>query len=95
MLQPFKQIILVLVWVGFFWGFHSSTEKSFSVENLETVESLESEKEDSKAEFEDQKFLSQDEKNFPQNEFLYKIASSEFLNFPKYFPEVPVSPPNV
>ncbi len=95
MLRPLKQIILILIGVGFLWGFYSSIEKSFSVKNLKVAESSESEKEDTEAEFEDLKFLSQDAEKILQNSLQKQLANNEILSFSQYFLEVPVSPPNL
>lgn len=95
MLRPLKQIILILIGVGFLWGFYSSIEKSFSVKNLKVAESSESEKEDTEAEFEDLKFLSQDAEKILQNSLKKQLASNEILSFSQHFLEVPVSPPNL
>lgn len=90
MLRLSKQIILLLIAIGLLWGFHSSAEKSFSAKNVEFV----SEEENSESESEDLKFLSQNEKNFLQLAEQKQSARNEILNFPQYFLEVPVSPPN-
>lgn len=95
MLRPLKQIILILIGVGFLWGFYISIEKSFSVKNLKVAESSESEKEDTEAEFEDLKFLSQDAEKILQNSLQKQLANNEILSFSQYFLEVPVSPPNL
>jgi len=95
MLRPLKQIILILIGVGFLWGFYSSIEKSFSVKNLKVAESSESEKEDIEAEFEDLKFLSQDAEKILQNSLQKQLANNEILSFSQHFLEVPVSPPNL
>ncbi len=95
MLRPLKQIILILIGVGFLWGFYSLIEKSFSVKNLKVAESSESEKEDTEAEFEDLKFLSQDAEKILQNSLQKQLANNEILSFSQYFLEVPVSPPNL
>ena len=95
MLRPLKQIILILIGVGFLWGFYSSIEKSFSVKNLKVAESSESEKEDTEAEFEDLKFLSQGAEKILQNILQKQLANNEILSFSQYFLEVPVSPPNL
>ena len=95
MLRPLKQIILILIGVGFLWGFYSSIEKSFSVKNLKVAESSESEKEDTEAEFEDLKFLSQDAEKILQNSLQKQLANNEILSFSQYFLEVPFSPPNL
>lgn len=89
-----KKVILILVTAGFVWSFYASTNKAFAAKSAESAKTVESEKEDSKNETDDFKFLGQNEEDLFHLKIENHIITQNILNYSSHHAEVPTSPPN-
>lgn len=95
MLRLFKQIILILVAAGFIWNICIFVDPASSGIKSEFSSEEFSEKEKFEEESEDFKFFTRNKESAGKLKLPRQFANKESMKFPKYFSEVPTSPPNI